>query len=90
MAIQEVLILLKKNSKISQINDKLEYFAVDFFEASYTAGGLKYLFDCYDRVEEEKRQYPKVKIIFSLIICINLLTTFIFYRGVVLLKFYQH
>ncbi|XP_025203698.1 ubiquitin conjugation factor E4 B isoform X1 [Melanaphis sacchari] len=59
MAIQEALSLVGKKSKLSQINDKLDKFVVDYYENSHTAAGLKYLFDCYDRIEEEKRQYPK-------------------------------
>jgi len=59
MAIQEALSLVVNKSKLSQANDKQEYI-----ENSFTAAGLKYLFDCYDRIEEEKRQYPKVKNIF--------------------------
>lgn len=54
MAIQEALSLVVNKFKRSQANDKQEYI-----ENSYTAAGLKYLFDCYDRIEEEKRQYPK-------------------------------
>lgn len=64
MAIQEAIAILGKKCKIPQPHDKYNVFVVDYFEISYTAAGLKYLFDCYDRVEEEKRQYPKVKNIF--------------------------
>jgi len=64
MAIQEAIAILLTKCKINQPNDKYNVFVVDYFEISYTAAGLKYLFDCYDRVEEEKRQYPKVKNIF--------------------------
>jgi len=86
MAIQEALSLVVNKFKRSQANDKQEYI-----ENSYTAAGLKYLFDCYDRIEEEKRQYPKVKNIFSnLIISTNLTTSFTIYREVVLLKFLKY
>ncbi|CAH1738573.1 ubiquitin conjugation factor E4 B [Aphis gossypii] len=59
MAIQEAIAVLGMKCKILQPNDRYTVFDVDHFEISYTATGLKYLFDCYDRIEEEKRQYPK-------------------------------
>lgn len=74
MAIQEAIAVLGMKCKILQPNDRYTVFDVDHFEISYTATGLKYLFDCYDRIEEEKRQYPKVKIFFnSLFVLIYLL-----------------
>ncbi|XP_015363306.1 PREDICTED: ubiquitin conjugation factor E4 B [Diuraphis noxia] len=53
MAIQEALSLIAKKTELS-LKDKQEYT-----DNSLTAAGLQYLFDCYDRIEEEKRQYPK-------------------------------
>jgi len=67
MAIEEALGLIVNDSEIPQAMDKQE-----FTENFFTAAGLKYLFDCYDRIEEEKRQYPKVKNIYcNLIISAN-------------------
>jgi len=84
MAIHEALSLIVNKSKLEQ-TDKQEY------TESFTVAGIQYLFDCYDRVEEEKRQYPKVKKkFFKLIISTNLIATFIIYRGVILLKFQQY
>lgn len=81
MAIEEALSLIINKSKASKINDKIEN--------SPTAAGLKYLFDVYSRVEEEKRQYPKVNNNLSntLFLLICLLVTFIIFRKVVLKKF---
>jgi len=59
MAIQEALSLIAKKSELSQ-KDKQEYT-----DNSVTAAGLRYLFECYDRIEDEKRQCPRVKYIFS-------------------------
>lgn len=79
MAIQEALIIVTNKSRVDHADKKedSDYLII--------ASGLQYLFDCYDRVEEEQRQYPKVKNIFSkLIISINLTAIFIIYRGVIL------
>lgn len=59
IAIQEVIGILAKKYMKPKGNQKHNAFVVDYFDISYTAAGLQYLFDCYDRVEEEKRQYPK-------------------------------
>lgn len=59
MAIQEALSLIAKKSELSQ-KDKQE-----FTDNSFTAEGLQYLFKCYDRIEDEKRLYPRVKYICS-------------------------
>jgi len=55
MAFQEALILIINKSKTSQTIDKHDS------ESSFITEGLKYLFDCFNRVEEEKLQYSKVK-----------------------------
>lgn len=54
MAIQEALSIVVKKDDLSADNEQIE--------KSSTLIALKYLFDCYSRVEEEERQYPKVKL----------------------------
>lgn len=54
MCIQEAL------SKI-MIKYKLHKKSDPAIDKSPTSGGLKYLFDCYNRVQVEEHQYPKVK-----------------------------
>lgn len=51
MCIQEALSIVMKKFDKMNLN----------IEESPTSMGLKYLFDCYNRIEEEERQYPKVK-----------------------------
>ncbi|XP_022173840.1 ubiquitin conjugation factor E4 B [Myzus persicae] len=53
MAIQEALIIVTNKSRVDHADKKedSDYLII--------ASGLQYLFDCYDRVEEEQRQYPK-------------------------------
>lgn len=58
MAFQEALSLIIKKDKL---NDRSEQII-----KSSTSVALKYLFDCFNRVDIEERQYPKVKI------CLNL------------------
>lgn len=54
MAIQEALSIVVKKDDLSADNEQIE--------KSSTLIALKYLFDCYSRVEEEERQYPKVRL----------------------------
>lgn len=80
MAIEEAVTSCIAKDKLVKENDELE--------KTFVMGGLRYLFHCYNRIEVEEQQYPKVKyilyniiyFIFTPIPCI-----FFFYRGVVLL-----
>lgn len=49
MAMHEAISIIMKNNKLAEIHK------------SFTLIPLKYLFDCYNRVEVEERQYTKVK-----------------------------
>jgi len=53
MAIQEALSIVIKKDKLT--------LKCDHVEKSSTSTALKYLFDCYSRIEVEEHQYPKVK-----------------------------
>lgn len=53
MAIQEALSIVIKKNKLA-----VEY-GNGYKTSTYTA--LKYLFDCYSRIEVEEHQYPKVR-----------------------------
>lgn len=55
MAIQEALCIVMYKDKFNENNEKIE--------KSSTSVALKYLFDCYNRIEVEERQYPKVRVI---------------------------
>lgn len=52
MAIQEATSILMKKSKVAEENVQTN--------KSYTSIALKYIFDCYNRVEIEERQCTKV------------------------------
>lgn len=54
MAFQEALNIIVKKDKL---NEKSEQII-----KSSTSVALKYLFDCFNRVDNEERQYPKVSI----------------------------
>lgn len=54
MAFHEIFSLIIKKDKL---NDKNEQIV-----KSSTSVALKYLFDCFNRVDIEERQYPKVNI----------------------------
>lgn len=70
MAFQEALDLILEHYKPLPEN-------INLIEMSPTTAALKYLFDCYNRIEVEERQYPKVKIVlFIIIICSNQLFCF--------------
>lgn len=56
MAFHEALDLIIEHHKPLLANKKL-------IEVSPIIKCLKYVFDCYNRIEVEERQYPKVKII---------------------------
>lgn len=53
MAIEEVIYILIEKNKVNKKNEPVKH--------SNTSIALKYLFDCYNRIEVEERQYPKVK-----------------------------
>lgn len=74
MAYQEALVLT------------LQKYASNSREKPSSIPGMRYLFECYKRIEAEERQYPKV----MLLIIINYklvlkIIYFIVYRGIVLL-----
>lgn len=52
MVIQEVISIIMKKSKLAEKNVPTN--------KSFTSIALKYLFDCYSRIEIEERQYTKV------------------------------
>jgi len=54
MAIQEAIQIIIKKVKLTETTDQIEV-------------PLKYLFDCYKRVEIEILQYPKVRNKFNLL-----------------------
>lgn len=53
MVFQEALSLIIRKDKLSENNVQLVKSSAPI--------ALKYVFDCFDRVDVEERQYPKVK-----------------------------
>jgi len=53
MAIEEAIYILIEKDKLNKKSESVKHLN--------TSIALKYLFDCYNRVEVEEREYPKVK-----------------------------
>lgn len=61
MAFHEALSLTIRKDKLNEKNEQIV--------KSSTSIALKYVFDCYNRVDIEERQYPKVNILLNYKYC---------------------